>query len=229
MRVYLVFFVLWTAKSIARLFYRLDMRWIGEVPPDPWHHHRIVAILNHTSLYEWLFAGGVPNEFVWRLARHGLVPIASKTAVRPLVGTFYKLVARNVVSISRERDETWTEVLRRIDPDAMVLMLPEGRMKRPNGLDADGKPLTVRGGIADVIEAVGEGRMLLAYSGGLHHVQAPGERLPRLFKKVRMNLELVDIGAYRRELLERAGPRGYRRAVVRDLERRRDESCPPSE
>ena len=28
-------------------------------------------------------------------------------------------------------------VLRKIDPDAMVLLLPEGRMKRANGLDAD--------------------------------------------------------------------------------------------
>ncbi|HEY0783950.1 MAG TPA: hypothetical protein VGE98_15945, partial [Thermoanaerobaculia bacterium] len=94
------------------------------------------------------------------------------------------------------------------------------------GLDADGKPMTVRGGIADLIELIGEGRMLLGYSGGLHHVQVPGERFPRLFKTIRMRLEVVDIGRYRREMEEIGGPRGFRRAVVQDMERRRDLYCP---
>ena len=120
----------------------------------------------------------------WRLARHGVVPIAKKTSDRAVVGRFYNLVAQRVISITRERDETWSEVLRQIDPDAMVLILPEGRMKRANGLDAQGKPMTVRGGIADIVETMGDGRMLLAYSGGLHHIQVPGQGLPRLFKTI---------------------------------------------
>ena len=107
-----------------------------------------------------------------------MVPIAQKTTDRALVGRFYGLVAARVVSISRERDETWSEVLRQIDPDAMVLILPEGRMKRATGLDSQGKPMTVRGGIADILETMGEGRMLLAYSGGLHHIQVAGRPLP---------------------------------------------------
>lgn len=228
MRTYIVFLILLLAKVVARLFYRLRMRWIGDVPADPWRHHRVVAILNHTSLYEWLFAGGCPNRFLWRLARHGVVPIASKTSDRALVGRFYRLVAARVVSISRERDETWNEVLRQIDPDAMVMILPEGRMKRANGLDAEGRPMTVRGGIADVLEAVGEGRMLLAYSGGLHHIQVPGGGLPKLFKDVRMNLELVDIAAYNAARLEEARGdwRLFKRVVATDLERRRDLNCP---
>jgi hypothetical protein len=36
----------------------------------------------------------------------------------------------------------------------MVLMAPEGRMKRADGLDAHGQPMTVRGGIADILEVV---------------------------------------------------------------------------
>ncbi|HEX7185857.1 MAG TPA: hypothetical protein VF756_28790 [Thermoanaerobaculia bacterium] len=227
MREYLAFLILLTIKILARIFYRIEMRWIGDVPPNPWRRHRLVAILNHTSLYEALFAGGPPVHFLWRLARHGVVPIAQKTADRAVVGRFYGLVAKRVISITRERDETWSEVLRQIDPDAMVLILPEGRMKRASGLDAEGKPMTVRGGIADILETMGEGRMLLAYSGGLHHVQAPGERWPRLFKTIRMNLEVVDIGAYRAARMEEGGgPRGFRRAVVTDLERRRDANCP---
>lgn len=226
MRAYFVFLMLLLVKRLARIFYRVDVQWIGDVPPDPWRHLRLAAILNHTSLYEALFAAGCPNRFHWRLARHGVIPIAQKTSDRALVGRFYGLLAARVISITRERDETWSEVLRQIDPDAMVLMLPEGRMKRASGLDADGKPMTVRGGIADILETIGEGRMLLAYSGGLHHVQAPGERFPRLFKTIRMRLEAVDIAAYRNARLEEGGAKGFRRAVVKDLERRRDLYCP---
>ena len=179
------FLLLLIIKVVSRLFYRVDLRFLGDVPKHPWRHHRLVAILHHTSLYEALFAGGCPNHFLWRIARHGVIPIAQKTAGRAFVGRFYRMVASRVVSITRERDETWSEVLRQIDPDAMVVILPEGRMKRANGLDSEGKPMTVRGGIADILETMGEGRLLIAYSGGLHHVQAPGERYPRLFKRIR--------------------------------------------
>ena len=142
------------------------------------------------------------------------------------MGRFYGMVAARVVPITRERDETWSDVLRQIDPDAMVIILPEGRMKRANGLDSEGKPMTVRGGIADILETMGEGRLLIAYSGGLHHVQVPGERLPRLFKTIRLRLEAVDMATYRAARLKEGGARGFRRAVVRDLERRRDLYCP---
>jgi 1-acyl-sn-glycerol-3-phosphate acyltransferase len=226
-RPYLVFVLLCLVKLFARLFYRIDMRWIGDPGPHPWRHIRVVAVLNHTSLYEPLFAGGVPLSFVWRIARHGVVPVAQKTTGRPLVGHFYKLIAHRVISVTRERDESWARVLAHIDPDAMLALLPEGRMKRPNGLDSAGQAMTVRGGIADILESIAAGRMLLAYSGGLHHVQAPGERFPRLWKTIRMRLELVDIAAYRAELL--AGPggaAGWKRAVIADLERRRDLNCP---
>jgi hypothetical protein len=225
----LVFLVLLGIKVFARLFYRFEFRWIGTPVPDPWRHIRLVAILNHTSLFEPLFAGGCPNHFLWRIAHHGVVPIAQKTKDRAVVGQFYGLIAKRVISITRERDETWDKVLAGIDPDAMAALLPEGRMKRANGLDSEGRPMTVRGGIADILETLGEGRMLLAYSGGLHHVQVPGQRFPRLFKTLRMNLEVVDIVSYRRELMAAAGPEGFKRAVIADLERRRDLYCPPEE
>jgi hypothetical protein len=225
-RSYLVFLILLTVKAVSRILYRIDMRWIGEVPRNPWRHHRIVALLNHTSLYEPVFVGAAPSHFLWRLARHGIAPVAMKTADRAVLGRFVGLLAQHVISITRQRDETWNEVLRRIDPDAMVAILPEGRMKRANGLDSEGKPMTVRGGIADILESIGEGRMLLAYSGGLHHVQAPGEKTPRVFQTVRMRLELVDIGTYREERMAVYGPTGFKKAVVEDLARRRDLHCP---
>jgi hypothetical protein len=230
LRKYFVFCLLWALRLIARPFYRCRVGWISEPPADPWSGIRIVCLLNHTSLFEWLLILGVPNSFLWRTAEHGVVPAAEKTLQRPIVGFFFRSIAAHVVSITRARDHTWKSVLRRIDPDSMVLILPEGRMMRRSGLDAEGQPMTVRGGIADILEAVPSGRMLIAYSGGLHHVQAPGEHLPRPFRTLWMNLELVDIERYRaRRRAEAGSDASFKRAVVADLERRRDLHCPTPE
>ncbi len=169
--------------------------------------------------------GIAPFRFIWRIARHGVVPAADKTIDRPFIGHFYKFLAGNVVSITRQRDESWSAVLDQIDPDSMVLIAPEGRMKRENGLDMQGNPMTVRGGIADILESTRSGRMLIAYSAGLHHVQIPGQRFPSLFKTIRIALETVDIEEYTREIEGKAGTDGFRRGVREDLERRRDLHC----
>jgi len=68
--------------------------------------------------------------------------------------------------------------------------------------------------------------MLLAYSGGLHHVQAPGQHLPRLFKTLRMNLEEVDIPTYRDSLNHHSDPQEFKHLVKLDLAARRDRHCP---
>jgi hypothetical protein len=228
-RSYIVFLFLGTLRLVARLLWRCDVRWIGSPPADPWRGLRLVCLLHHTSLFEWLFIGPTPSRFIWRVARHGVIPAAEKTLRRPVVGFFFRTLAAHVVSITRERDHTWRSVLSRIDPDSMVLILPEGRMMRPNGLDAEGRPMTVRGGIADILEAIPAGPMLIAYSGGLHHVQAPGEHLPRPFRRIRLNLEWVDIAAYRDEMRRCAGTdAAFKRAVVADLEARRDRNRPPA-
>lgn len=224
MRAFVSYVLLRGIKLLARAFYTLDHGWVGESRDDPWRADiRIVAILHHTSLYEPIFAGVCPNHFLRRISRLGVVPIADKTLERPIVGAFFRMIAANVVPITRKRDDTWRLVVEQAGPGKMVMLLPEGRMKRSTGLDADGRPMTVRGGIADLIEAVGEGKMLLAYSGGLHHVQAPGDKLPKLFRTVRLNLELVDIARYREAILAAAEAEdSFRRSVVVDLERRRD-------
>ena len=214
-----------TIKYLSKLFYRHDFVWVGHVPPHPWRGIRLVAFLNHTSLFEPVFLGGVPNNFIWCMAAHGVVPAADKTTDRPLVGLVFRFVAHHVIAITRERDDTWFEVLRTIDPSSMVIIAPEGRMKRENGLDLKGNPMTVRGGIADILLAIKEGPMLLAYSGGLHHVQTPG-RVPRLFETVRMRTEIVDIASYIAEMTAGGGPEAFKKNVMRDLDRRRDAYCP---
>lgn len=183
MRYRIVYWFLTLLKIIARCFYRIEIQWVGKMPQDPWHDYRLVAVLNHTSLYEFLFAGMVPNKFLVRMAHFGTVPIASKTMERPVVGKFWSIVAGNVVSISRERDHTWKKVIASVDPRSMVIILPEGRMKRKGGRDSFGRVLTVRSGIADLVEAIPEGNMLLAYSQGLHHVHIPDHSFfPKLFQ-----------------------------------------------
>ncbi len=218
-----VFTLLLALKYLSKIFYRHDFAWVGDVPPDPWKGIRLVAFLNHTSLFEPVFLGGVPNSFIWQIAAHGVVPAADKTTGRPLVGLIFKFVAHHVIAITRERDHTWFQVLNKIDPQSMVIIAPEGRMKRANGLDLNGNPMTVRGGIADILLAVKEGRMLCAYSGGLHHVQVPGH-VPRVFKTVRMRLEDVEIGPYIEQMMS-AGPDQFKKSVMRDLDRRRDTYC----
>ncbi len=224
LRSLVVFSLLITLKYLSKIFYSFDFAWVGDVPPEPWHGHRLVAFLNHTSLFEPIFLGGVPNPFIWRIAAHGVVPAADKTTGRPLVGLIFKFVAHHVIAITRERDATWFAVLNKIDPKSMVIIAPEGRMKRETGLDLNGNKMTVRGGIADILLAVKEGRMLLAYSGGLHHVQVPG-RVPRIFKTVRMRLEIVDIASYIGEQMA-GGADQFKKNVMRDLDARRDHYCP---
>lgn len=221
----MVFSMLFTLKYVSRIFYRYDFSWVGDVLPKPWHHIGLVAFLNHTSLFEPVFLGGVPNHFIWRLAAHGVVPAAEKTTGRPLVGIIFKFVAHHVVAITRERDHTWFQLLNRIDPDSMVIIAPEGRMKRANGLDMHGNPMSVRGGIADILLAMKEGRMLIAYSGGLHHVQFPGG-LPRIFKTVHLRLEIIDIAGYIHEMMRDGGADQFKKNVMGDLDRRRDFYCP---
>lgn len=226
-RATLAFLLLLVLKGVCRVFFRFDTRFVGEVPEDPWADVRLVALLNHTSLYEPVFAGFVPLRFLWRIARHAVIPVATKTTDRPVVGQFFKLLSSNVVPITRQRDNTWRQVLSTIDdPQAMVVLAPEGRMKRRNGLDSEGRPLTVRAGIADLILSIPEGRFLVAHSGGLHHIQAPGEWFPRPFKTVGMRIENLDLRPYRERLLAEAGELGFKKAVIDDLTHRRDLYCP---
>lgn len=227
MRRWLTIAVLGLIKVVSNLLWRVEMRWVGELPADdPWSGNRVVAILNHTSLYEPIFAGGAPMRFLRRIAEHGVVPVAEVTARRPIVGLLFRNIAAHVVPISRQRDGTWREVLSKVDdPKRLVAILPEGRMKRANGLDKDGRPMTVRAGIADILLATPEGRILLAYSAGLHHVQVPGQTFPRLFKTVRMQLESVDIASYRQRLLAEHGTEAFHAAVIADLTRRRNLYC----
>lgn len=221
----LAFFVILKVNILSRLFYRLENAWIGGEPDDYATDTRIIALLNHTSLYEPLVAGYAPINLMWKIARHGVLPVAEKTMKRR-IGLFFSLLVRHVVVVTRQRDHTWEKVLNRIDSNAIVIILPEGRMKRADGLDSKGKAMTIRGGIADILDALPGGRMLMVYMGGLHHIQVPGELLPTLFKTIRCRMEMVDISDYKAEVAVEYPELNFTGAVIADLTRRRDEYCP---
>jgi len=224
------YFLLASVQTFARLFFRFDVKWLGwpRFSRAEVDRIRIIALLNHTSLWEAIFAAVAPRRLLWRLARGGVVPVADETMRKLGAGAFFRFVGDRVVPISRKRDGTWDEVLRSATQEkAIAVVCPEGRMLRPTGLDKNGEPMRLRSGIADIIRSSESGKMLLVYSGGLHHVAAPNQRLPRLFRRIRVRLELVDIEQYRGRMLSVAHDEAaFRAMVVQDLTRRRNAFCP---
>jgi 1-acyl-sn-glycerol-3-phosphate acyltransferase len=225
MRSIIVFLLLLVVRATSRLCFRLREEWMPAKPADMARETRIVAILNHTSLYEPLIAGYASTKLLWRFARHGVLPVAEKTMKRP-IGIFFKFLVAHTVTVTRQRDATWEKVLNKIDERALVVILPEGRMKRRTGLDSKGRPMTVRAGIADILAALPDGRMLTVYSGGLHHIQAPGELLPRPLKQILCRFEMIDIAEFKADLETSHPELDFRHAVVAELTRRRDAFCP---
>ena len=72
------FSLLLAAKAFSKLFYRAELTWIGGEPETGWRGVRVAAFLNHTSLFEWLFAAAAPNSFLWRIATQTVLPSADK-------------------------------------------------------------------------------------------------------------------------------------------------------
>lgn len=210
---------------LTRRFYRFEVLWVGPKPRKAWKNIRVFAFLNHTSLLEPLFLGTLPVSFLWDAAKRTVVPGADITMNRPIAGTFYKYFSPRTVSITRERDDSWSGFLDEIKPDTMVALAPEGRMMRANGLDKHGKPMTVRGGIADILCKIKTGKMLIGYSGGLHHVNAPGEKRMRLFKTLKIRYEILDIADYLQQF-DTDDPRRLRKYIAEDLEKRLQQHKP---
>lgn len=212
-------------KYASRALYDIREDWVGNPPSDPWDGVRLIAILHHTSLAEGVYLAVVPNRVLKKMSEHAVLPVAQETMDRAVEGRIFRLLIPNAVPITRRRDQSWTRVLSEIDdPDAMVTMFPEGRMMRPDGRDKKGSPMTVKPGIAEVLRSLRTGRMILGYSGGLHHVFRPGAGRPRFFKSLHIRIESLDIASYIAERKAEGG--SFPAAVVRDLTQRRDLHTP---
>ncbi len=219
------FIVLGGIKLLARTFYRVENKWLHKHEDDPWEGVKIIAFLNHTSLYEPLFLGAAPWRMLWRAAGRIVVPAADITMSRPFVGWLFRFISPHIVSISRKRDETWDKFLDEIHEKSVVIILPEGRMMRATGLDKHGNPMTVRGGVADILELVPGGEMVIVYSGGLHHVQVPGQAIPKFFKRIQIRCEKMNIQEYVMQM--RGIPNTtFKKAVINDLQLRLERNNP---
>jgi hypothetical protein len=217
--------LIFSIKAVAKVFYKTDTVWITPKEQLDWERLRLAIVLNHTSLFEPLFVSSLPNYRIWRAITRVVVPIADVTLNRPLVGSLFRFLVPNAVAITRKRDHTWDAFVSKVqDPNSLMLIFPEGRMKRKDGLDKKGQPMSVKGGVADILSLIPEGKILIAYSGGLHHVQAPGELVPRVFKRIQIKYEQVDIKDYK-ELLKSIDQDEFRQKVIKDLEARMSQHC----
>lgn len=216
--------VVYVLKAFSLIFYKTEARWLTPRSQIEWEKLRLAIVLNHTSLFEPLFVSAIPNNRIWRAVKRVVVPIADVTMKRPVIGHIFRILAPNAVGITRKRDETWDEFVSKAKGDSLVLIFPEGRMKRKNGLDKNGKPMSVKGGVADILELMDSGKILIAYSGGLHHVQAPGEFLPRVFKKIVISFEQIDIAEYKNKLRSERQEE-FKARVIEDLQNRMSLYC----
>lgn len=216
------FLVLVVIKLISGLCFRFSVDWVDK--ESSFRNIRLILLLNHTNLFEPVFTAVLPYHLLWQIASRGILPGADITLNRVFAGGLYRLLAPRAVTISRQRDETWESFLTLIRNDSLVLMAPEGRMKRPTGLDKNGNPMTVRGGVVDILKLISDGKMLLAYSHGLHHIHAPGQRFPKLFRRAGITFESIDIAEYKDRFCS-DNDREFRRAIICDLEKRRDQHC----
>jgi len=224
MRRVIAFILLLIVRTYSQLFFRVKYLWLTETPDQVWDKARLIIFLNHTSLYEPLFSQCIPTKTLWRLAGHFNIPGADVTLDRPIVGLFWKLMIPKISKITRKKDESWTNYLQTINPDSIIMIAPEGRMKRPNGLDKNGQKMTVRGGVADIIQGLESGGLIICLSGGLHHVQAPGQFFPNHFREIKMNFAYFDIPDYKSKFS--GTPKEIKLQIIQDLQNRLEKDCP---
>lgn len=217
----IIFSFLLSLKCLSLLFYRFKVKWIGSKLEDKaqWDEVRLFLFLNHTSLMEPVFAAIFPNHQLWRAAGHLLVPGADITLKRPFVGRLLKMIGANVIGISRKKDDSWKYFLSQIKSDSLVAIIPEGRMKRSNGLDKHGNQMDPKGGFYDILEHLQDGKILILYSEGLHHIQIPDETYLKIFKTIKGKLEWIDIKEYKKQH-QKNNSRESKLAMIEDLKKR---------
>lgn len=219
------FAILCLVKSSRYWCYPTRAEWVTPPPDKDWKDVRLILILNHTSMMEFVYATAMPTKFLWQMAKRLIFPVADSSLKKPQ-GKMLKLFAPRVASLSRKRDVTWQDFLDQLASDSILIFMPEGRMKRPSGLDKNGNPMTVRSGICDLLPQFAGENMIVAYSGGLHHVMAPGQVVPRPFRKLTVNLESVNIDEYLNQFNHIEDEKQRRDAICKDLDQRREQYCP---
>lgn len=208
-------------KIVSNIIYPSQLNWITD-EPDSWDDISLILVLNHTSLFEFVYGVTLPYSFLNNLSKKLCIPVADKTMKKPIAGTIFKLLTPYTVSLTRKRDESWQKFLDTLDGDKMCIFMPEGQMKRKNGLDKNGNPMRVKKGVYELLQKYRGKKMSLVYSHGLHHVMAPEDKLPKIFKKISADIEALYVNDYLKQFENEDDPA---QAVANDLQARRDKYC----
>ena len=212
------FLFLILVKSSSKLLYSTDYKWISSKPKD-WKDISLVVILNHTSLFEFIYCSALPNNYLWEISNRLILPVADKTMKKRFYGFFFRHLAPKCITLTRKRDESWRHFINSIEHDDICIFMPEGRMKRVNGLDVQGKKMTVRTGIYDLLLKYRQNKALFVYSKGLHKILPPGKIVPNIFQRVQANLEVIELNQYLENFSQFDKPW---QKIAQDLESRRD-------
>ncbi|WP_163934191.1 1-acyl-sn-glycerol-3-phosphate acyltransferase [Paraferrimonas sp. SM1919] len=181
-------------KYIQKLFFPIEVKHPGkEINFD--NNTHLAVFLNHSSFIEVILAGILPNRALKQLAQKLIIPIAAETATRP-IGKLIRLIGPKILPISRRRDHSWHGFMNAIEEQDIMIFFPEGRMARRGGVDKHGKPMTMRRGIYDVLQAFKGKNMLLYYSGGFRHILPRGKYWPKFFKKSYGKVEIINVDEY---------------------------------
>ncbi|MFK7873532.1 MAG: 1-acyl-sn-glycerol-3-phosphate acyltransferase [Oligoflexales bacterium] len=211
------FIMLSLVKIMSTYLYSFQQEWISP-PPKSWNDVSVILILNHTSLFEFIYSMCLPFNYLWEVSKRLILPVADKTLRHPISGLCFRLLAPKLIALTRKRDQSWKDFLSQIKPYDICIFMPEGRMKRTTGFDQFGNPMTVRKGVFELLERYKGQNMVIVYSKGLHHVFAPGQKYPRFFKKIHAKFELQSVDDFLNQF-----PTAD---LVRDeLEKRRDTHC----
>ncbi len=216
-----VFLVLASLKTLGHLFYTFSISYDKQHTID-WRKIKLIAFINHTSLFDLLLVCVFPYSFLWEAAERTMTPIAEKTLKRPFVGLIFKNLNAKQFSVSQKRDSSWDSFLNAIDHQSIVALFPEGRMARKNGLDKHGNPMTIKSGIVDILQKQNDGCMLLVHSQGMHHIQSPGQQIPRIFQKITIALETLTIESYKQQH-DKKSFQDFSKSIIADLSKRKDD------
>ena len=215
------FSILASIKALGPMLCPGKVHWITP-PPKNWKNVSLILFLNHTSLIEFIFCVLLPYRYLKQIAHRLVLPVADTTLKRPFYKTLYSFLSARVIPLSRKRDYTWDYFIKSLEKDDMCIFMPEGRMKRTTGLDKEGKPMTVRGGVYDLLLAYRGREMAVVYSKGLHHVLPPGKSIPKIGQRIEASIEIVSVDQYLNQFDSLPNPKN---SLCKDLERRRDLYC----
>ena len=82
--VYLRMISLFLLKIMSHSFYRTRQRWISK--DKDWDDVKLVVLLNHTSLFEFVYASVMPFSYLKKMSKHLVFPVADITYKRKFFG-----------------------------------------------------------------------------------------------------------------------------------------------